>query len=79
LDENGTATPQDIQLLQAQFYPATAERPSTAFTFRVLDEFSLDALECKTAGMTFLSKLRRLTDPVFPLSTKVCPNPFGEP
>jgi hypothetical protein len=70
-DQDGIVTPFDIQLLQGQFYPATAERPSTAFTFGVLDEFAMDALECKTAGMTFLSKLRRLTDPIFPLSTPV--------
>ncbi|KAJ7882982.1 hypothetical protein B0H14DRAFT_2565062 [Mycena olivaceomarginata] len=68
-DQDGIVTPFDVQLLQGQFYPATAERPSTAFTFGVLDEFAMDALECKTAGMTFLSKLRRLTDPIFPLST----------
>ncbi|KAJ7096179.1 hypothetical protein C8R44DRAFT_835289 [Mycena epipterygia] len=58
-----------MQLLEANFYPSTSERPSTAFTFNVLDEFSIDTLECKTAALSFLSKLRRLTDRVFPLST----------
>ncbi|KAJ6610848.1 hypothetical protein B0H10DRAFT_1810991 [Mycena sp. CBHHK59/15] len=65
--------PQDLQLLHAHFYPATSDRtsdrPSTAFTFNVLEEFAIDALECKTAALTFLSKLRRQTDRVFPLST----------
>ncbi|KAJ6556077.1 hypothetical protein B0H19DRAFT_947493 [Mycena capillaripes] len=67
--EDGVVLSHDLQLLEAHFYPAMAEKPSTAFTFRVLEEFSLDTLECKTAGLTFVSKLRRLTDPVFPLST----------
>lgn len=70
--EDGLAIPPDIQLIDTHFYPATSDKPSTAFTFNVLDEFAIDALECKTAAMSFLSKLRRLTDRVFPLSTAVC-------
>jgi CxC2 like cysteine cluster associated with KDZ transposases len=70
-DEDGNPVPFDLQLLDAEIYPATSDRPSTAFTFNVLDEFAMDALECKTAALTFLSKLRRLTDPVFPLATPV--------
>ncbi|KAJ7739284.1 hypothetical protein B0H14DRAFT_3168063 [Mycena olivaceomarginata] len=59
---------QDLQLLSAQIYPATPGKPPTGFTFTVLEGFWLDALECKTAAMNFLSKLRRLTNCVFPLS-----------
>ncbi|KAJ7899530.1 hypothetical protein B0H14DRAFT_2331726, partial [Mycena olivaceomarginata] len=59
----------DLQLLDARIYPATPDKPSTAFTFNVLEEFALDSLECKTAALTFLSKLRRMTNPIFPLST----------
>lgn len=73
VDEEGVVVPQDMQLLEANFYPSSSERPSTAFTFNVLDEFSIDTLECKTAALSFLSKLRRLTDRVFPLSTPVRP------
>ncbi|KAJ7453372.1 hypothetical protein B0H11DRAFT_1741449 [Mycena galericulata] len=69
MGKDGLVMPQDMQLLEAQFYPATSDRPSTAFTFNVLDEFAIDTLECKTAALSFLSKLRRLTNPVFPLST----------
>ncbi|KAJ7315610.1 hypothetical protein DFH08DRAFT_715438 [Mycena albidolilacea] len=58
----------DLQLLGAQIYPATSGKPSTGFTFNVLEDFWLDALECKTAAMSFLSKLRRLTNRVFPFS-----------
>ncbi|KAF7357067.1 hypothetical protein MSAN_01300700 [Mycena sanguinolenta] len=68
-DEEGKTIPTDLQLLDSRMYPATSNRPSTVFTFNVLDEFSLDALECKTAALTFLSKLRRITNPLFPLST----------
>jgi hypothetical protein len=70
-DNEGEILPPDLQLLDAQLYPATSGKPSTAFTFNVLEEFSMDALECKTAALNFLSKLRRLTDCVFPLSTPV--------
>ena len=69
--EAGAVIAHDIQLLDAHLYPATSGRPSTAFTFNVLDEFVIDALECKTSAMSFLSKLRRLTDRVSPLSTAV--------
>ncbi|KAJ7874044.1 hypothetical protein B0H14DRAFT_2343857, partial [Mycena olivaceomarginata] len=72
LDQEGSPTPPHVQLVQSCFYPATEERPTTVFTFNLLDEFLIDALECKTAAMTFLAKLRRLTDLVFPLSTPVC-------
>ncbi|KAJ7457161.1 hypothetical protein B0H11DRAFT_2199920 [Mycena galericulata] len=73
MGKDGLVMPQDMQLLEAQFYPATSDRPSTAFTFNVLDEFAIDTLECKTAALSFLSKLRRLTNPVFPLSTPMLP------
>ncbi|KAJ7637930.1 hypothetical protein DFH06DRAFT_1002060 [Mycena polygramma] len=69
MDDLGTTVPLDWQLLDAQIYPATSRTPSTAFTFNVLDEFLIDALECKTAALTFLSKLRRMTNPLFPFST----------
>ena len=53
-------------LLRAKLFPASFKNPKTAFTFEVLDHFRLDALECKTAAMNFMSKIRRITDEAFP-------------
>ena len=53
-------------LLQAKLFPASFKNPKTAFTFEVLDHFRVDALECKTAAMNFMSKIRRITDEAFP-------------
>ena len=60
-----------IQLLKAGLFPASIMRPSTAFTFEVLDHFLIDALECKTSAMSFFQKIRRLTDNAFPDSIPV--------
>ncbi|KAF7372196.1 hypothetical protein MVEN_00078900 [Mycena venus] len=67
--KDGNLVSPDLQLLDAWIYPATSDKPTTAFTFNVLEEFALDSLECKTAALTFLSKLRRMTNPMIPLST----------
>src|ERR1700761_8200338 len=56
----------DIQLLMAGLFPATFRKPKTAFTFRVLEDFQLDNLECKTTPSQFFSRLRRLTNDEFP-------------
>jgi hypothetical protein len=53
-------------LLRAKLFPASFKNPKTAFTFEVLDHFRLDALECKTAVMNFMSKLQRMTNEAFP-------------
>jgi hypothetical protein len=53
-------------LLRAKLFPASFKNPKTAFTFEVLDHFRVDALECKTAAMNFMSKIRRITDEAFP-------------
>ena len=55
-----------MQLFQEQLFPSTYHRPKSAFTFNVLDYFYIDAMECKTAAMSFFQKLRRLTDNAFP-------------
>lgn len=62
----------DLQLLDVDLFPATFRRPKTAFTFRVLDDFRLDNLESKTSAYHYYSKLRRVTNPAFPASVKVC-------
>ena len=55
-----------IQLLQSRLFPATFTNPKTAFTFDILDDFCLDALECNTSALNFMSKLARRTHPIFP-------------
>ncbi|KAI5997598.1 hypothetical protein EDD15DRAFT_2364364 [Pisolithus albus] len=54
------------QLFQAKLCASTFEKPSTAFTFVVLDDFLRENLECGTSGMNYYSKLRRVTSNVFP-------------
>ena len=61
----------DIQLMAAGLFPATFRNPKTAFTFRVLEEFHLDNLECKTTPSQFFSRLRRLTSDEFPNTVPV--------
>ena len=61
-------------LLWAKLFPASFINLKTAFTFEVLDHFRIDALECKTSAMTFISKLRCLTNEAFPSKVLVsCP------
>lgn len=60
-----------VQLLRAKLFPASFKRPSTAFTFEVLDHFRIDALECKTAAMNFISKLVRISNEAFPADVPV--------
>lgn len=59
------------QLFRLGLFPASFSRPQTAFTFSVLDYFHVDALECTTTALGFFSKLRRLTNEVFPHTVPV--------
>ena len=52
--------------MMAGLFPATFRNPKTAFTFKALEEFHLDNLECKTTPSQFFSCLRRLTNDQFP-------------
>jgi hypothetical protein len=61
----------DMQLMMAGLFPATFRNPKTAFTFRVLEDFHLDNLECKTTPSQFFSRLRRLTNEEFPNTVPV--------
>jgi hypothetical protein len=54
-----------------RFFPATLKRPSTVFTFGVLDQFHVEAMECKTAARNFYSKLQRMTNNSNPFSVPV--------
>lgn len=67
-----TAVEPHIQLLRNRFFPASIKRPSTAFTFSLLDHFHIDSVECKTSALSFFSKLRRLTNSSSPHSVPVC-------
>ena len=73
---NCTKSPEQYvqHLLHAKLLPASFKNPKTAFTFEVLDHFRIDALECKTAAMNFMSKLSRITNEAFPSQVPVsCP------
>jgi hypothetical protein len=65
------AAKRDMQMMAAGLFPATFKNPKTAFTFRVLEEFHLDNLECKTTPSQFISRLRRLTSDEFPNTVPV--------
>lgn len=70
--------PKHVQLLRERLFPASIVKPSTAFTFEVLDYFHIDAVECKTSAMNFFSKLRRLTNYTSPASVPVSfPSLYG--
>ncbi|KAG2137902.1 uncharacterized protein EDB93DRAFT_1106518 [Suillus bovinus] len=53
----------DIQMFRHGFFPASFNKPKTVFTFRVLDNFLLDNLECSTSAMNYYSKLRNYISP----------------
>jgi hypothetical protein len=58
-------------LLRSKLFPASFKNPKTAFTFEVLDHFRIDALECKTAAMNFMTKIQRVTNEAFPSKVPV--------
>jgi hypothetical protein len=64
-------SPLDLQYLDMRLFPASLRRIKTAFTFAVLDDFRMDNLECKTAGLNYYNKLRRITSNEFPRSVPV--------
>ena len=63
---SGDPPDKPMQLFQSGLFPATFTNTSTAFTFDVLDHFYIDAMECKTAAMSFMAKVRRFTNNAFP-------------
>ncbi|KAG1764500.1 hypothetical protein EV702DRAFT_1051329 [Suillus placidus] len=62
----GAEKDRHLHLLKAKLFPASITRPQLAFTFDVLDNFLIDALECKTSAMSFYQKLRHFTNNAFP-------------
>ncbi|KAG2353263.1 hypothetical protein BDR07DRAFT_1310194, partial [Suillus spraguei] len=71
----GTKNQQHLQLLKAGLFPASTTRPQTAFTFKVLDYFLIDALECKTSASSFFEKIHWMTNNSFP---DTVPNRYRE-
>lgn len=61
----------NIQLFQMRLFSSSIRRPSTVFTFNVLDEFHIEAMECKTTAFNFYTKLRRMSNNAFPSSIPV--------
>jgi hypothetical protein len=51
-----------IQLLRAQWMPASVERPQSAFTFDVLDTFHLITLQGKLSAFDFYYALEHKTN-----------------
>jgi hypothetical protein len=66
------------QLLARGLFPASFQRPQTAFTFELLDLCWIDNLECNTATSGLFTKIQRLTDPVRFRQVKVCPSHQNE-
>jgi hypothetical protein len=56
----------DICYLEMGLFPTSFERIQTAFTIKVLEDYRLSNLECKTSAYQYYQKLRRLTSPAFP-------------
>jgi hypothetical protein len=57
---------QSKQLLDANVFPCSEERPQTGFTFNVLQLFSLFSTESKLSAQRFYNVLTCQTNPVFP-------------
>jgi hypothetical protein len=51
-----------MQLLQSTWFPASLDRPQTAFTFDVLDTFQLLNLQGKISAYDFYYSLDHKTD-----------------
>ena len=56
------SAPHHIQLFRHGLSSASVICPKTGFTFDVLDHFYMDAMECKTTGLSFFQKLRKFTN-----------------
>lgn len=65
------ARSRDKQMFEMGMFPASFTRPKTAFTFALLNDFTLDNLECGTSAMNYYSKLRRITSSSFPHMVQV--------
>jgi len=60
-----------VHYLHMGLFPASLQNIKTVFTFAVLDDFRMENLECKTAGLNYWHKLARITSNEFPKSVPV--------
>ncbi|KAF9230988.1 hypothetical protein BU15DRAFT_56673, partial [Melanogaster broomeanus] len=56
----------DAGAIHFQLFSASITNPRTVFTFRVLDDFLRDNVECGTSTMNYFSKLHHITSSAFP-------------
>lgn len=63
--------PEAIQLARSQLFPATMERPETAFTFAVLNDFHMHSLTSKKSALDYVDALQKHTSAAFPQQTAV--------
>jgi hypothetical protein len=70
-DINSQKAEEHIQLFQMHLCPASYSKPSTGFTFDVLDDYHLESMECKTACSNYYNKLRHCTNDAFPETVPV--------
>lgn len=63
--------PEAIQLPRSQLFPATMERPETAFTFAVLNDFHIHSLTSKKLALDYVDALQKHTSAAFPQQTPV--------
>ena len=67
----GAAHPRD-QLIASSWFPASLDRPQTAFTFDVLDTFQLLNLQGKLSAYDFYYSLDHKSDNTGVLRIQVC-------
>lgn len=65
------AADEPTQLASAGLFPATTEKPETAFTFAVLKEFHAHTLSSKKSAYDYYIALQKLTNNAFPDRTYV--------
>lgn len=67
-----TLDSEPIQLISAGLFPATMDRPETAFTFSLLDDFEVHTLASKKSAYDHYTALRKHTNGAFPHLSHVC-------
>ena len=65
----------DLQLLDLRLFPASFVDIKTVFSFRVLDDYWTNNLECKASAYQYHQKLKRTTSYAFP---SLVPNRYAE-
>lgn len=66
------SVPESTQLLRHGFWPASWDKPHTAFTIRLLKDFQLLANQTSTTHYDFYKVMRRKTDNIEPQEVEVC-------